>query len=59
LPLPGDFNWKLVLNTDELRFGGSGVTPIEIVTIKSEFKGMPTHTILSIPPLATIWLTQL
>ena len=57
LPLPGDFNWKLILNTDDLRFGGSGVAPSEIVTIKSEFKGFPTHAILAVPPLATIWLT--
>jgi len=57
LPLPGDYNWKLILNTDELRFGGSGVTPLDIVTIKSEYQGQRTHAVLAVPPLATFWLT--
>jgi len=57
LPLPGDYRWKLTLNTDDLRFGGSGVAPADIQTIHEEYKGQPTHTVLAIPPLATIWLT--
>ena len=57
LPLPGNFKWRLILNTDDLRFGGSGVAPSDIVTIKSEYMGQPTHAVLAIPPLATIWLT--
>ena len=57
LPLPGNHNWKLVLNTDDQKFGGSGVAPHEIQTIQSEFKGLPTHAIVAVPPLATIWLT--
>ena len=57
LPLPGDYRWKLTLNTDDLRFGGSGVAPADIQTVHEEYKGQPTHTVLAIPPLATIWLT--
>lgn len=57
LPLPGDHTWKLVLNTDDLSFGGSGVAPLDIQTIAGEYKGFATHAILAIPPLATVWLS--
>ena len=57
LPLPGDHNWALALNTDDLKYGGSGIAPTNIQTVKAEYKGLPTHAVLAVPPLATIWLT--
>jgi len=56
LPLPGQHQWRVLLNTDDLKYGGSGITPTEIPTYNSEYKGFSTHTVLSVPPLATVWL---
>jgi 1,4-alpha-glucan branching enzyme len=48
LPQLGGSEWKLALNTDDLRYGGSGYS----VNIDSEVSE------ISIPPLATIWLRE-
>jgi 1,4-alpha-glucan branching enzyme len=48
IPKPG--NYHEVLNTDDLKFGGSGVTNSEITV------GEDCQAILRIPPMATIWL---
>jgi 1,4-alpha-glucan branching enzyme len=45
--------WVEVLNTDELAYGGSGVTNGEIHAVD----GSPT--VLRVPPLATIWLKRI
>jgi len=50
LPLSG--SWKEVLNTDDLNYGGSGITNAEILS--SGESGNQVK--LRIPPLATIWL---
>ena len=50
LPLPGI--WREVMNTDDLQFGGSGITNEEILS-QSE---SGNRVKLRIPPLATIWL---
>lgn len=50
LPLPGI--WREVMNTDDMHFGGSGISNDEIVS-KSE---SGNRVKLRIPPLATIWL---
>jgi len=42
---PGHKNWRLVLNTDDLRYGGSGFN-VNVTKDAGE---------VSIPPLATIW----
>jgi 1,4-alpha-glucan branching enzyme len=49
LPLPG--NWSETFNSDDLAFGGSGVTNGAITVKQGE------STTLRIPPLATIWLS--
>lgn len=56
LPLPTVGPWREILNTDDVKYGGSGVVNNEIVTIKTEYKGFPAHAVLRIPPLATIYL---
>jgi 1,4-alpha-glucan branching enzyme len=48
IPKPGKY--REVLNTDDLKYGGSGVTNTEVVV------GEDCHGILRIPPMATIWL---
>ncbi|MET9223925.1 1,4-alpha-glucan branching enzyme [Streptomyces sp. NPDC003300] len=52
-----DVVWKQVLNTDEARYGGSGVVVAE--PVKSEptpWNGQPHSISLTLPPLATLWL---
>ena len=52
LPLPISATWHEVINTDDLNFGGSGITNGEIIS-----SGQNGNQItLRIPPLATIWL---
>ncbi|WP_437112959.1 1,4-alpha-glucan branching enzyme [Streptomyces syringium] len=49
--------WQEVLNTDDGRYGGSGVTDTE--PIKSEptrRHGRPSSIVVTLPPLATVWL---
>ena len=48
--LPKNGAYKEVLNTDDLKYGGSGVTNSSIVL------GDDSHAILRIPPMSTIWL---
>ena len=48
IPKPGKYHE--VLNTDDLKYGGSGVTNSEVIV------GDDCHGTLRIPPMATIWL---
>jgi 1,4-alpha-glucan branching enzyme len=48
IPKPGKY--REVLNTDDLKYGGSGVGNTEVVV------GEDCHTHLRVPPMATIWL---
>ena len=52
LPLPKAGNWHEVLNTDDLAFGGSGVTnqPVEVA------QDSDLIITLRVAPLATLWL---
>ncbi|CAB4703550.1 unannotated protein [freshwater metagenome] len=53
LPLSGQ--WKEVINTDDMKFGGTGMSnPL----IESEATSANRVT-LRVPPLATIWLEQI
>ena len=53
VPLPFTGKWQEVLNTDDLAYGGSGVTNSIIESTDG------SSTILRVPPLATIWLKQI
>ncbi|CAM5323160.1 1,4-alpha-glucan branching enzyme GlgB OS=Streptomyces alboniger OX=132473 GN=glgB PE=3 SV=1 [Streptomyces alboniger] len=49
--------WQEVLNTDEARYGGSGITspdPLKPEPVASH--GRPASLRLTLPPLATVWL---
>ena len=48
IPKPGKY--REVLNTDDLKYGGSGITNSEVIV------GDDCHGIVRIPPMATIWL---
>lgn len=52
MPFPMSGSWQEVMNTDELPFGGSGITN-RTVESKAENANQVT---LRVPPLATIWL---
>ena len=50
LYLPRNGEYREVLNTDDLKYGGSGVTNNAITV------GEDNHALVRIPPMATIWL---
>ncbi|MGI8684088.1 MAG: 1,4-alpha-glucan branching protein GlgB [Acidimicrobiales bacterium] len=56
LPLGG--NWREVVNTDAVEFGGSGVGNSGTVYANdASWHGLPFSTELTLPPLAVLWLT--
>ena len=52
LPFPVSGIWHEVMNTDDLAFGGSGVSNIDVVAAATS----GNQVTLRVPPLATIWL---
>jgi 1,4-alpha-glucan branching enzyme len=54
LPTPG--RWVDLLNTDDERFGGSGVVQPEVQTDDIEWQGFPQSAVLTLPPLGVRWL---
>jgi 1,4-alpha-glucan branching enzyme len=54
LPTPG--RWVDVLNTDEERWGGSGVLQPDVHTDGTPWQGQPDSAVLTLPPLAVRWL---
>jgi 1,4-alpha-glucan branching enzyme len=48
--------WVDVLNTDEERWGGSGVTQPEVWAEEVPWQGQPLSGVLTLPPLAVRWL---
>ena len=56
LPLPASGFWKEILNTDDMRFGGSGVTNELLVSTPQEHRGFANSVVMRVPPLATVWL---
>ena len=54
LPFPTKGLWREIINTDDLAFGGSGITNSEI-TLND---GGHLIAQVAIPPLATIWFKR-
>jgi len=55
VPLPGE--WTLLLDTDEVTFGGRGRTaPARPVTEAVAWDGFPQSLLLDLPPLSVQWL---
>ncbi|MFM7492006.1 MAG: alpha amylase C-terminal domain-containing protein, partial [Actinomycetota bacterium] len=59
LPLPMSGMWKEVLNTDDLSYGGSGVSNHSLEATTQEHRGFAHSVVMRVPPLATVWLTIL
>jgi 1,4-alpha-glucan branching enzyme len=55
--LPRAGQYRQILNTDEAKFGGSGVGLFETITAEAEpWQGQPFSARLDLPPLAVMWL---
>ncbi|WP_354701517.1 1,4-alpha-glucan branching enzyme GlgB [Paraconexibacter sp. AEG42_29] len=56
--LPAGGDWREVLNSDEPRFGGSGVGNAGTIAADGQpWHDQPTSAALALPPLGVIWLT--
>lgn len=56
LPLPKEGDWREIINTDDLKYGGSGITNSTINPVSVEHKGFAQSAVIRVPPLATLWL---
>jgi 1,4-alpha-glucan branching enzyme len=56
LPIPKNGNWKEILNTDQQKYGGSGVVNEVINVEEVSHRGFELSATLRIPPLGTVWL---
>ena len=56
LPIPKMGNWIEVINTDDIKYGGSGVTNSEIKIEQRQHLGFETSALIRLAPLATIYL---
>jgi 1,4-alpha-glucan branching enzyme len=54
--LPHGGSWCDILNTDEQRWGGSGVTQPEVTADGTPWQGQVDSAVLTLPPLAVRWL---
>ena len=55
LPLPG--TWREIINTDDMKFGGSGVTNKLLNSTPEEHRGFANSVVMRVPPLATVWIS--
>ena len=56
LPLPKNGSWVEILNTDDDKYGGSGVINKSIIVEANQHRGFDFSTVLRVPPLGTVWL---
>jgi 1,4-alpha-glucan branching enzyme len=56
LGLPQGGRWIDVLNTDDERWGGSGVAQHDVSADGTPWQGQPDSAVLTLPPLAVRWL---
>lgn len=55
--LPDGGEWEELVNTDDAKYGGSGVTNLGQVTAEDmEWNGRPYSVELRVPPLGCLWL---
>ena len=55
--LPDGGEWEEILNTDDQKYGGSGVTNLgEVSAEEMEWNGRPYSVELRVPPLGCLWL---
>jgi 1,4-alpha-glucan branching enzyme len=53
---PVDGTWETVLNTDDARFGGSGVDGAPVEAAPTPQDKQPARLVLTLPPLSVRWL---
>ncbi|MEY3325199.1 MAG: hypothetical protein RL694_86, partial [Actinomycetota bacterium] len=58
LPVPKSGRWKEIMNTDSLKYGGSGFVNSDLVLTDVESHGCENSLLMRLPPLATIWISQ-
>lgn len=51
-------NYKIILNSDAKKFGGSGLINRNIYSIEEDWNGFKFHIELNIPPFSTMYLTK-
>ena len=56
LPIPKSGNWIEALNTDHVKYGGSGVINNQIKVDQIQHRGFDYSAVIRLAPLATIWL---
>ena len=56
LPIPKSGDWIEVLNTDDVKYGGSGVINNQIKVEQIQHRGFDYSAVIRLAPLATIWL---
>jgi len=56
LPIPKSGNWIEALNTDDVKYGGSGVINNQIKVEQIQHRGFDYSAVIRLAPLATIWL---
>ena len=57
LPLTQGGEWKEILNTDDLKFGGSGVVNNKVHVLNEEHRGFAYSALIRVPPLGTAWFS--
>jgi 1,4-alpha-glucan branching enzyme len=56
--VPQSGNYRTILNTDDERFGGSGVGSGSVASIDAGHNGRPFSIDVTLPPLATVFLEK-
>ena len=59
--VPDDGSWQVALSTDDARWWGSGLAPIEGEQVGAEpvpWHGQPSSLRVALPPLSVVWLTR-
>jgi 1,4-alpha-glucan branching enzyme len=55
--VPHTGRWRLRLNTDDMKYGGSGVSPGDVQAEAHPWHGQPNSLVITLPPLSVIVLT--
>jgi 1,4-alpha-glucan branching enzyme len=60
LGLPAAGSWKVLLDTDEARFGGSGhcAQQKSVQAVATPEHGLPASGVMDLPPLSVLWLKR-
>jgi 1,4-alpha-glucan branching enzyme len=56
--VPESGNYRIIINTDDERFGGSGVGSGSVASIDAGHNGRPFSIDVTLPPLATVFLEK-